>query len=57
MILAEKIITAKINDCKSIGDKEDLGNLYEQLAMVSAHKKNTEIRNLFSESFSIPQEY
>ena len=38
--LAEKIITGKIEDCKLIGDQADLGNLYEQLAMVSAHKKD-----------------
>ena len=38
--LAEKIITDQIEDCKLIGDRADLGLLSEQLAMVSAHKKD-----------------
>ena len=38
--IAEKIVMDKIEDCRRIGANEYLGNLYEQLAMVSAHKKD-----------------
>ena len=38
--LAEKIVTDKIKDCKLIGAKQYLGNLYEQLAIVLARKKD-----------------
>ena len=38
--LAEKIVREKIEDCKSIGAKDHLGTLYEQLAMVLTRKKD-----------------
>jgi CHAT domain-containing protein len=38
--VAEKNIDDKIRDCKSIHSEQYLGNLYEQLAMVLAHKKD-----------------
>lgn len=49
---AEKNIVDKIQDCKSINSQQYLGNLYEQLAMVLAHKNDyTQSESYFQKAF------